>query len=71
MLAQSRRRSAMVAPLSMHGHSGAMRKFEPAMTRCEAAPRPLVRRDFHARLATQMGMESPDNRPAMNAIVLG
>ncbi|BAR59710.1 hypothetical protein NK6_6558 [Bradyrhizobium diazoefficiens] len=29
------------------------------------APRPLVRRDFHARLAAQMGMESPDNRPAV------
>ena len=47
--------------------------IEPGMTAVNvgSTPRPLVPRDFHARLPTQMGMESPDNRPAVDEIVVG
>jgi len=37
----------------------------------ETRPLPLVGRNFHARLIAQMGMESPDNRPAVEQTVVG
>jgi hypothetical protein len=48
---------------SRHSGAGFDADASPGMTHVGKS-RPIVRRDFHARLVTQMGMESPDNRPA-------